>query len=1152
MRRVGWLLLVLVALAAGVVAATTVSVAVNLATEVGVGRIEFIRRDPWWWTLGATAVAFLAACGAWWTQRRFDRAAAGRRIRPRRPSWVVDRPDEVRQVIRALHTDRGTAAITTGVYGAGGFGKSTVAQLVRADRRVRRRFGAEVYWVTVGRDVRAGALAEKVNRLVEEIAPGRMQPYPEVWRAAENLLAVLDSGPRRLVIVDDVWFPDQLDAFPPGRRSVRLVTTRSRLLVDGLGVSIKVDQMSEEQARAVLTAGLPHLSPGLVASLLAETGRWPLLLRLINRILAESRLGPEDVLHRLRGGISQVDDLTGTAAPALDLSDPEQRVRTVRATLEASLGLLAEDERERVAELAVFARDEAAPLPLVEALWAGTCGMEPLRARTLRDRLEHLALITTTPDGAVELHDVVRDYLSGEMGEERLCAAHRALIVAARPADGWWVLPESSRYLWDHLVEHLIAAGDRDGAGELAVDLRWVAASLQVNGPAAPMRDMAVAGTDRSRRLRQALGQVAHLLAPTDPAHSLTDILYQRLGEFSPVPEPAGPALISDWPLADRPDPAARRTLTGHRTRLTCVAVTADGSTIVSTDASGTVMIRDADSGRLIRTFTGVLHTTPAPVVTPDGRWLIGRAHRPDSSAAWRVPTIVDLETGDQRLLPPDTADHQDMLHVAVGRDSGWLAAGYSDGTIQIWDLRTDTTRRVLTAGGREVTALAAGPGDGLAVASPAGAELYGKHVVRVWDVGSGEVRHRLHFDAEVRTIASDPAGAWVATVSDATIRFWDLATRVELSLIAGPDRDSVRTIAVSPDGAWVAASLHGGAIDIWNLRTGARLATLSGHSDLVNALAFAPDSAWLATGGDDCSLRTWQVSANARLFDSRAAAITGPLRAVAVTADGESLVTAGARGEILFRYADHGYLHRDLGAHAGTPKTAAVAPDGSWAASVGGDGLVKLWDVVLTRALGQLSAKARAVAIAPDGTWLVTGGFDRQVRIWDAQTRTVRSNLTDGAGDVNAVAVSPDGTWVAAVDRDGGLTAWDVARAAVLTRVATSSGPMNAMAIEPGGKWLVTGGSGTVRRWDTTTWRVTGQLRPRSGRVSGLAVAPDGDLVAAVCDDGTVQVFEAASGRALAMTRIDQAAHSCVWDPKGRALFVAGEAGLFRFTLRR
>ena len=49
-------------------------------------------------------------------------------------------------------------------------------------------------------------------------------------------------------------------------------------------------------------------------------------------------------------------------------------------------------------------------------------------------------------------------------------------------------------------------------------------------GPNAPYADLSLVGTSRAGRLRRLLGQNVHLLAPTDPDHSLTDILYSRVG----------------------------------------------------------------------------------------------------------------------------------------------------------------------------------------------------------------------------------------------------------------------------------------------------------------------------------------------------------------------------------------------------------------------------------------------------------------------------------------------------------------------------------------------------------------------------------------------------------------------------------------------
>jgi len=53
----------------------------------------------------------------------------------------------------------------------------------------------------------------------------------------------------------------------------------------GAAVPVSVDQMSPEQARRLLTSELPPLNSSVTKGLLAATGRWPLLLRLVNRIL---------------------------------------------------------------------------------------------------------------------------------------------------------------------------------------------------------------------------------------------------------------------------------------------------------------------------------------------------------------------------------------------------------------------------------------------------------------------------------------------------------------------------------------------------------------------------------------------------------------------------------------------------------------------------------------------------------------------------------------------------------------------------------------------------------------------------------------------------------------------------------------------------
>jgi NB-ARC domain len=406
---------------------------------------------------------------------------------------VVDRPDEVNRIVAALRCG-GTVGITTALQGAGGFGKTTLAKMVRTDPQVLRVFRSRVYWVTVGRDAAGDGLALLVNGLIERINPGKELAAPGVAQAAEQLAAVLARGPRRLLVLDDVWTDEQLAAFPLAGRAVRLVTTRNPSLAAGRVTQVRVDQMSQMQALVLLQAGLPPLADNIAGALVEVTGRWPLLLRLANKILTDQvRLGVDsstaarELLGLLRaGGTLQVDELTGAAGQQLDVADPVQRSKAIRATIQASTGLLRPADRDRLTELAVFARNETVPVPLITGLWQETGDVDPVAARGLCVRLADLALLTLESDedgGTIAVHDVIRDYLCGELTAIRLAELHQILLDAiardlpamadvAGPGmvTAWWELPEDARYLREHLIEHMLAAG-RDPQAESISEL---------------------------------------------------------------------------------------------------------------------------------------------------------------------------------------------------------------------------------------------------------------------------------------------------------------------------------------------------------------------------------------------------------------------------------------------------------------------------------------------------------------------------------------------------------------------------------------------------------------------------------------------------------------------------------------------------------
>lgn len=297
----------------------------------------------------------------------------------------------------------------------------------------------------------------------------------------------------------------------------------------------------------------------------------------------------------------------------------------------------------------------------------------------------------------------------------------------------------------------------------------------------------------------------------------------------------------------------------GHRSRITSLAWSPDGTHIASTSYDKTARLWDGSTGDTLRIYRGHTARVNALAWSPDGIH-IATASSDCTVQVWETATGTHVLTYRGHLA--------EVTALAWSPDGRYLASGDAGKSVQVWQVRPHSsfTTRSNHAGG--IHALGWSPdGKRLACAGD-------QKTLQVWDPLKAQrssfllgllTSSRTHIlyaghSGHVQALSWAPDGKYIASGgSDKTFQVWNALTGRRIFFYSNRSA-TITTVAWAPDNSLLAFGSNDRTVQIWHVARRKFLATYQGHIHYVTSVAWAPDSRRIASAGVDRTIQVWSV----------------------------------------------------------------------------------------------------------------------------------------------------------------------------------------------------------------------------------------------------------------------------------------------------
>ncbi|PKO13051.1 MAG: hypothetical protein CVU39_21175 [Chloroflexi bacterium HGW-Chloroflexi-10] len=638
----------------------------------------------------------------------------------------------------------------------------------------------------------------------------------------------------------------------------------------------------------------------------------------------------------------------------------------------------------------------------------------------------------------------------------------------------------------------------------------------------------------------------------------------QLVARLMPINEPEMTAFLNDIrEKARRPyllpldscleSPSASLVSAFNFDPLTKLAISANGRWGLKA-FDRTLFILDLEKGEVLHsfaTFSGYMPggTITALAIFDDGK--VAVSAKEDYLQVWDVQGIILHRTRTEprckvlkehqsaiTCLDISSADKDGKNHLAI--------SGSKDGTIRLWNLDQFTCLKVLEGHTGAIKAVNLSD-DGQWACS-----LAEDDTLKVWNVTQGKCVYTFAENIHgTRAAAISSNGNLVAFDRNKNILILDWKRKAIVRTLSG-QLNWVKALSMSTK---LVSTLDGGRegiIKVWDIQDGRCIRTFIHEGGLITA-RMNSSQALLFSGSTSGVIKTWSLAHNET---GNTEAESRSHKKLLVSEDKCKVLASAADGEMAVYEAKSGKRLMRSVRHIGEISTMAVTPDGDHLVTGGEDGALLVWNLQNGERVLRLSIHPKAVLgvnINSAGDRSISFSFDEfaicdlpgsrclhiipekvfaaaflphteqaftvsgnAIQLWDLEqglcVKTIQTNCPEGRHAV----VSSDGKQVTIAANDGEITVWDLANAKCLHKFNCGLKNIRVLALSPDDKRIALGAESKIE-----VWKVTGGDNKPIRSVRGYAIHslefhPAGDRLISGSEDGSINELNLSTGNSI------------------------------------